>query len=88
MAELDTMGMRICALRQARGLSQALLAETVGVTRAAVHAWENDSSPNIRPPNFLMLCKVLGTDPYYLVYGPSRQPKGGFPIFVGGRSDV
>jgi transcriptional regulator with XRE-family HTH domain len=88
VTEIETMGKRIGLLREARGLTQAQLAEVCGVTRAAAHSWENDATPNIRPPNLLMLAKVLGTDPYYLVFGPKREPKGGFPIFVGGKSDL
>jgi transcriptional regulator with XRE-family HTH domain len=72
----ETMGKRIARLRESKGWSQAELARKLGITRASVHQWENDSSPNIRPANLLALADLLGTDPYYLVHGPDR---GGAP---------
>lgn len=73
VAQEETMGARIRRLREARGWSQAELARRMSVTRATVHQWEHDTSPNIRPANFLRLCEVLDTDPAYLLWGPSRE---------------
>ena len=70
------MGKRIARLRESKGWSQAELARKLGITRASVHQWENDSSPNIRPANLLALSDLLGTDPYYLVHGPDRGTNG------------
>jgi transcriptional regulator with XRE-family HTH domain len=73
----ETMGQRITRLREAKGLSVAELAERVGVKRASVYQWETDVSPNIRPVNFVRLLEELGTDAYYLLWGPERRdPKG------------
>lgn len=75
--EKETMGQRITRLREAKGLSVAELAEQVGVKRASVYQWEADVSPNIRPVHFVRLQEVLGTDAYYLLWGPDRRdPKG------------
>jgi transcriptional regulator with XRE-family HTH domain len=83
--DTETMGRRIARLREAKGWSQAELARRLGVTRASVHQWENDSSPNIRPVNLLALADILGTDPYYLVHGPDRSPGGNGDTTVSGR---
>jgi len=80
MSESESMGQRIAVLRKARGWTQNELAKVLGVTGSAVLQWENDMTVNIRPPHLLTLSKVLGTDPYYLVWGGDRQPKGGWPM--------
>lgn len=69
---MDTMGRRISALREARGLSVPELAEIVGVTRALVWQWEQDMVKGIRPENFVRLCHALKVTPEYLVWGPDR----------------
>jgi transcriptional regulator with XRE-family HTH domain len=79
-SDLESMGQRIALLRSAKGWTQAELSRVMKVTRATVMNWENDSVPNIRPPHLMVLAKVLGTDPYYLVYGAARQPKDGWPM--------
>lgn len=83
MPDAETMGQRIKRLREAKDLSQSELARRLGITRASVHQWENDTSPNIRPTNLLALAEILGTDVYYLVFGSQREPAGGFPSIGG-----
>lgn len=78
--ELESMGQRIALLRSSKGWSQAELAKIVSVSRMSVFNWENDAVPNIKPPHLMVLAKVLGTDPYYLVYGETRKPKHGWPM--------
>lgn len=74
---METMGARIKQLRQARGWTQLELAKMVGVTKSAVSQWELGSTASIKLPEFLDLCRKLGTDPYYLVFGNDRQPTEG-----------
>jgi transcriptional regulator with XRE-family HTH domain len=80
MTDIETMGQRITLLRAAKGWSQAELGKILSVTRATVFNWENDSVANIRPRHLMVLAKVLGTDPYYLVYGDARKPREGWPM--------
>ena len=80
MTDFESMGQRIAQLRAAKGWSQAELAKVLSVSRMSVFNWENDTCPNIKPPHLMVLAKVLGTDPYYLVYGNARQPKTGWPM--------
>ncbi len=72
MEEQQRIGDRIKQLRQAKGWSLAQLGKQVGYTAAAVHKWENGDTTNMKNPTLLMLAAVLGTDPYYLVFGPER----------------
>ena|SRR5690554_5870144 len=72
----ETMGKRIARLREAKGMTQAEMARRLGLSRASIHQWETDASPNIRPANLLALADLLGTDPHYLVHGPDRVPPG------------
>lgn len=74
----ETMGSRIAALMQAKGLSQSEVGRLLGVRRATVHQWVHDISQPT-PVNLVMLAELLGTDVHYLVFGPPRQPDGGFP---------
>lgn len=71
LSVMDTMGKRITALREARGLSAVELADKIGVTRALVWQWEQDIVKGIRPENFLRLCHALGVTGEYLVWGPN-----------------
>lgn len=70
---MDTMGKRIRGLRTAKGWTLEQLATLVGTTKGAIAQWEGDLTPNIRPQNLLKLCEELGTDPWYIVFGPDRR---------------
>ena len=71
-------GIRIAKLRAAKGLSQAQLAERIGITKGMVSAYEN----SIRMPSYPVLIKIAGvfnvsTD--YLLgieSGPTLQTNG------------
>jgi transcriptional regulator with XRE-family HTH domain len=69
----ETMGQRITRLMEARGHTQSSLARAMGLTRATIHQWVKDISPNIQPPNLLHLADELGTSPHYLVFGEYRS---------------
>lgn len=71
---METLGSRIKQLREAKALTQLALAKQLGVTKSSVSQWETESTANIKLPVFLRLCRILGTDPYYLVFGNDRQP--------------
>jgi transcriptional regulator with XRE-family HTH domain len=69
---METMGQRIRQLREARGWNQERLAKLTDVTISAVSQWERDETKNVKLESFLTLAEVLGTDPYYLVFGADR----------------
>jgi transcriptional regulator with XRE-family HTH domain len=75
-APMETMGQRIKALREARGMSQQELADAVGVSKSAVSQWELGQSQNVKLKTFLALLESLRTDMEYLVYGAARKPQG------------
>jgi transcriptional regulator with XRE-family HTH domain len=70
---METLGTRIKQLREAKNYTQSELGKLLGVTKSAVSQWENDQSANIKLVEFLHLCRILGTDPYYLVFGADRE---------------
>jgi transcriptional regulator with XRE-family HTH domain len=74
LAGVETMGQRIKALREARGMSQQELGERVGVSKSAVSQWEVGTTSNVKLPTFLALLEALKTDMEYLVYGAGRKP--------------
>lgn len=74
----ETMGQRILRQMDAKGLSQSSVAKLLKTQRQTVHAWVHDISQPT-PANLVMLAELLGTDVHYLVFGPPRQPEGGFP---------
>lgn len=71
---VETMADRIRSLRESKNFTQEELAKACGVTASAVSQWETAVTANIKLEPFLTLCRVLGTDPYYLAFGPSRVP--------------
>jgi transcriptional regulator with XRE-family HTH domain len=70
---METMGQRIKALREARGMSQQEIADVVGVSKSAVSQWELGQSKDIKLRTFLALLEALRTDMEYLVYGAARK---------------
>jgi transcriptional regulator with XRE-family HTH domain len=71
---METLGARIKALREARGLTLQDLADLCGVTRQAVQQWESGATADIKLDPFLRLAKALATDPWFLKWGPTREP--------------
>lgn len=49
-------GIRLAKLRMAKGLSQAQLAERLGITKSMISAYEN----SIRMPSYPVLLKIAG----------------------------
>lgn len=70
MAEVASaaVGTRIRAARLARGLTQAGLAQAVGVTRSAVAQWETDRAGQVRG-NLTRIASVLGVSVQFLLEG-------------------
>ena len=66
----ESLGTRIRTLREAGGLTQMDLAMAMGVTQAAVSAWETGNSLNLKLQTFLRILDVLGVaEPEYLIRG-------------------
>ena len=66
----ESLGTRIRTLREAGGLTQMDLATAIGVTQAAVSAWETGNSSNLKLRTFLRILDVLGVvEPEYLIRG-------------------
>ena len=61
-------GARIRAARIARGMTQADLAEAIGVSRSAVAQWETDRAGQVRG-NLARVAEVLGVSADHLVGG-------------------
>lgn len=77
----ETKGDRIRRLREARALTQPALARLLismgasnTLTKAAVAKWENGDTQNMQNETFVLLCKALGTDPEYILWGQDRTP--------------
>ncbi|MGN0795168.1 MAG: helix-turn-helix domain-containing protein [Aristaeellaceae bacterium] len=80
MKEL-TLGRRIAQLRRARGLTQELLAETLGVTAQAVSKWENDQScPDIMTLPGLARCLEVSVDHLLTGAQPSVPGAAAAPV--------
>lgn len=75
MDETETVGARIRAARLERNMTQADLAEAVGVSRSAVAQWETERSGQIRG-NLTKIATVLLVAVEYLLTGKA----GGAPI--------
>jgi DNA-binding transcriptional regulator YiaG len=66
----ENLGTRIRTLREAGGLTQMDLALAIGVTQAALSAWETGNSLNLKLQTFLRILDVLGVaEPEYLIRG-------------------
>lgn len=68
-----TIGQRIRAWRESRGLSERQLAEAIGVTPPAVYQWErHGKSPTIA--NLQEIADAIGVS-MERFYGPIPKPK-------------
>ena len=66
----ESIGTRIRTLREAGGFTQKDLAVAMGVTQAAVSAWESGNPSNLKLQTFLNILDVLGVaEPEYLIRG-------------------
>lgn len=71
---MNTLGSRLCYVRELRGLNQEELAKLAGVTQAAVSNLENrDSKSSSATPQ---LARALGIDAYWLATGEGAMDLG------------
>ncbi len=75
MGETETVGARIRAARLAQNMTQADLAEAVGVSRSAVAQWETERSGQVRG-NLTKIAAILAVPVEHLLTGKT----GGVPI--------
>lgn len=74
-----TIGFRIKALRNAKGISQEELAEALNVSRQTISKWESDIvSPDIN--NIQSLSNYFNVRTDYIINGNEKEPKS-CPIF-------
>ena len=71
----DSMGQRIRACREARGVSQAWLAGELGIDRSTIYRYERGMTGKIQAPTVEKIARLLGTTSEYLYYG--REPMEG-----------
>jgi len=62
-----TIGQRITAKREARGLSQQALADRCGIKTQNLNRVERDKRLNIRSDTIIALCRALGCSSDYLL---------------------
>lgn len=68
---MSTIGTRIKKAREALGMSQAVLASSLGKSQVTVSGWENDRHVP-RMPDLEAIARVLGTNSSNLLSGPDR----------------
>ncbi len=74
-----TIGFRIKALRNTKGISQEELAEVLNVSRQTISKWESDIvSPDIN--NIQSLSNYFNVRTDYTINGNEKEPKS-FPVF-------
>lgn len=69
---LKNMGQRILARRKTLGLTQDDLAEMIGVTPPMISNLEQGKKA-IRPDNLAKVCKALGLNADFVLYGADTQ---------------
>jgi transcriptional regulator with XRE-family HTH domain len=69
--EHEGAGARIRVARFARGMTQAQLAQSVGVSRSAVAQWETDRAGQIRG-NLARIASALGVSVGHIVSGDAQ----------------
>ena len=73
---IETTGDRIRRCRKKAALTQQQLADTAGVSAAAVAQWESGDSKTLRPENLFKVARALKKCPEWLVTGAGpEQPR-------------
>lgn len=75
----ESMATRILRQLEVKNIKQAHMARILKVSRTTVTQWcQGTSKP--RPEQLLKIAELLfDGDVHYLVFGPAREPEGGFP---------
>lgn len=68
---METVGNRIRRLRKGLGVTQAKLAEMLGIKAPSVVQWESDKT-NLKGENLLNAAKLFGVTPDYILYGGTQ----------------
>ena len=72
MADKPLMGERLKAARKKKKMTAEQLADRLGVTKAAVSAWENDRAyPGV--DNLMGICEYLEVSADHLLWGTEAQ---------------
>jgi transcriptional regulator with XRE-family HTH domain len=66
---MNTIGTRLRATRTARGVSQKAVADSAGVTNAAVSKWESNGGEAISAVVALRVAEYLNINPFWLIFG-------------------
>jgi transcriptional regulator with XRE-family HTH domain len=70
---MNTIGQRLRATRIALGFSQKAVADSAGVTNAAVSKWESNGGEAMSAVVALRVAQFLNVNPFWLVFG-SGEP--------------
>jgi transcriptional regulator with XRE-family HTH domain len=70
---MNTIGERLRATRIARGFSQKSVADSAGVTNAAVSKWESNGGESMSAIVALRVAQYLNVNPFWLIMG-SGEP--------------
>ncbi|HZS59719.1 MAG TPA: helix-turn-helix transcriptional regulator [Gemmatimonadaceae bacterium] len=74
---MSLLARRLRELREARGLTQAELAEMAGLRRATVTEWENEDRQRPVIDVLVKLAKALGVEPGELLQSPAPAKRAG-----------
>lgn len=72
---MSTIGNRIKQVRSDEQMSQQMLADRVGVSRATVSQWEIGDTKNLRPGNLLAVADTLRVSIRWLITGHGEKNK-------------
>lgn len=77
-SERSDFGARVCALREAAGLSQREVAAQLGISQPSYALWERNDVA-LRPDQLLTLAKALNVRPEELLNPPTANNRRGGP---------
>ncbi len=72
-------GTRLCALREAAGLTQHQVAQQLGISQPPYALWER-RDVSLKPKQLSMLAKILGVRVEELIEEPQPSPHRGGPV--------
>lgn len=64
---------RLKAARERRGMTKSDFAKAVGVSAPTVTDWESGEIKKIDGENLLRACRVLATDPSWIMFGEENE---------------